>query len=342
MRCLVTGAAGFIGSHLCDALLARGDSVTGIDAFIDYYPRAIKERNLSRASAHRNFTFHELDLRFDDLRRSLDGIEVVFHLAAMGGLVRSWTDFDRYMTCNIQATQRILEAAKAAGTVRQFIAASTSSVYGRDVTGPETTSPQPISPYGVTKLAAEYLIQAYGEQYGLPTTILRYFSVYGPRQRPDMGYHIFIDRLLANQPITVFGDGNQLRGNTHIADIVRATILAQERFMHSAIFNIGGAEEVSANQVISILEEIIGAQAILTHEPARPGEQRRALADTDRARQQLDFTPTTPLRDGLAAQVAWQRALRDAARANGGVALGAMAGDPVRDRGRELASSTNA
>jgi nucleoside-diphosphate-sugar epimerase len=307
MRVLVTGAAGFIGSHLCDGLLAEGHEVVGLDAFIPYYPRAVKEQNLQTARAHSRFTFYELDLRRDDLAAPLEGVEVIFHLAAMGGLLVSWRDFDSYMTCNIQATQRLLEAARRAGTVRQFIHASTSSIYGSNVTGPETTPPHPVSPYGITKLAAEQLVRTYHEQFGLPATILRYFSVYGPRQRPDMGYYIFIDQILHGRPITIWGDGNQLRGNTYVGDIVRATILAQRRFSPGAIYNIGGAEEISANRVISLLETIIGQRAIVEHGPARPGEQVRALADTALAREQLGFTPQMPLRDGLAAQVAWQR-----------------------------------
>jgi nucleoside-diphosphate-sugar epimerase len=307
MRVLVTGAAGFIGSHLCDGLLAEGHEVVGLDAFIPYYPRAVKEHNLQTVRAHPRFTFYELDLRRDDLAAPLEGVEVIFHLAAMGGLLVSWRDFDSYMTCNIQATQRLLEAARRAGTVRQFIHASTSSIYGSNVTGPETTPPHPVSPYGITKLAAEQLVRTYHEQFGLPATILRYFSVYGPRQRPDMGYYIFIDQILHGRPITIWGDGNQLRGNTYVGDIVRATILAQRRFSPGAIYNIGGAEEISANQVIGLLETIIGQRAIVEHGPARPGEQVRALADTALAREQLGFTPQMPLRDGLAAQVAWQR-----------------------------------
>jgi nucleoside-diphosphate-sugar epimerase len=307
MRVLVTGAAGFIGSHLCDGLLAEGHEVVGLDAFIPYYPRAVKEQNLQTARAHSRFTFYELDLRRDDLAAPLEGVEVIFHLAAMGGLLVSWRDFNSYMTCNIQATQRLLEAARRAGTVRQFIHASTSSIYGSNVTGPETTPPHPVSPYGITKLAAEQLVRTYHEQFGLPATILRYFSVYGPRQRPDMGYYIFIDQILHGRPITIWGDGNQLRGNTYVGDIVRATILAQRRFSPGAIYNIGGAEEISANRVISLLETIIGQRAIVEHGPARPGEQVRALADTALAREQLGFTPQMPLRDGLAAQVAWQR-----------------------------------
>jgi nucleoside-diphosphate-sugar epimerase len=308
MRVLVTGAAGFIGSHLCEALLAEGHTVIGLDAFIPYYPRAVKERNLVRLHRQPRFIFHERDLRADDLAPMLEGVEVVFHIAAMGGLLLSWTDFDGYMTCNIQATQRLLEAARRQGGVRQFIHASTSSIYGANVTGPETTPPQPVSPYGITKLAAEHLVQTYERQFGLSTTILRYFSVYGPRQRPDMGYYLFIDSILHERPITIWGDGTQQRGNTYVGDVVRATILAHRQFTPGAIYNIGGAEEISANQVIGLLEEIIGKKAIIRHGPARPGEQQRALADTRLARERLGFIPVMPLREGLAAQVAWQRA----------------------------------
>ncbi len=314
MRSLVTGAAGFIGSHLCEALLAEGHSVVGLDAFIPYYPREVKEANLSWLREQPDFTFYELDLRSDDLSAGLEGVDVVFHIAAMGGLLLSWTNFDLYMTCNIQATQRLLEATRHAGSVRQFVYSSTSSVYGSNVTGPETVLPQPVSPYGITKLAAEHLVRTYDAQFGLPSTILRYFSVYGPRQRPDMGYYIFIDSILHGRPITIFGDGNQLRGNTYVADIVRATLLAQEKFERGSLYNIGGSEEISANQVISLLEEITGKQAIVQHGPARPGEQQRALADTHLARQRLGFIPRMPLREGLVAQVEWQMRTKDEGR----------------------------
>jgi UDP-glucuronate 4-epimerase len=307
MHCVVTGAAGFIGSHLCEALLAAGNTVVGVDAFVPYYPRPVKERNLTALRENARFTFQELDLRTDDPTGALDGTEVIFHLAANAGLLLSWTDFDLYMTCNLQATHRLLEAARAQKGLRAFVQASTSSIYGRNVTGPETTIPEPVSPYGITKLAAEHLVETYRQQFGVPTTILRYFSVYGPRQRPDMGYHIFIDRMLRRQPITIFGDGEQLRGNTYVADVVRATVLAWTHFRDGAVYNVGGSEEISANQVVGLLEGIIGVEAEIMHAPTRPGEQRRALADTTRIREDLGFTPHMPLRDGLAAQVAWQR-----------------------------------
>jgi UDP-glucuronate 4-epimerase len=308
-RCLVTGAAGFIGSHLAETLLAQGYEVAGLDAFIPYYPREVKERNLAALRRHPSFTFHELDLRSDDLSPALEGVDSVFHLAAMGGLLLSWTNFDLYMTCNIQATQRLLEAVRRQGNVSRFLHASTSSIYGANVTGPESTTPQPVSPYGITKLAAEHLVKTYDIQFGIPSTLLRYYSVYGPRQRPDMGYYIFIDNILHGRPITIFGDGNQLRGNTYVGDIARATVLAHTNFERGAIYNLGGSEEISANHVISLLEEITGLHAEIQHGPERPGEQRRALADTTHARTRLGFVPTTPLRTGLSGQVEWQRSL---------------------------------
>ncbi len=309
MRCMVTGAAGFIGSHLCEALLLDGAEVVGIDAFIPYYPRAVKMANLAGLRQHPQFAFYELDLREAELAAVLDGVEVIFHIAAMPGLLASWSHFESYMTCNVLATQRLLQAASESGQVRQFIHASTSSIYGSLVLGDEQTKPQPVSPYGITKLAGEHLAQVYNAQFGLPTSILRYFSVYGPRQRPDMGYYLFIERILQGRPITVFGSGDQLRGNTYVGDIVRATQLAHQRFTPGSVYNIGGAEEVSANQVIALLQDIIGKEAIVQHGPARPGEQSRALADMRLAREQLGFVPATSLRKGLEAQVAWQRAL---------------------------------
>jgi nucleoside-diphosphate-sugar epimerase len=308
VRCLVTGAAGFIGSHLCEALLAEGYEVLGLDAFVPYYPRPVKERNLSGLLSQPRFTFRECDIRTDELAPLVEDVEVVFHLAAMGGLLASWTSFDLYLTCNVQATQRLLEAARRAGRVRQLVHASTSSVYGRYVTGPETTLPLPVSPYGITKLAAEHLVRTYNDQFGVPATILRFFSVYGPRQRPDMGYYQFIDCLLHDRPILIYGDGTQLRGNTYVGDIVRAVLLADQRFEPGSVYNVGGSEEISANQVVGLLQELIGREAIIQYGPARPGEQQRALADTTLARERLGFTPCVPLRDGLQAQVEWQRA----------------------------------
>ena len=306
MRCLVTGAAGFIGSHLAERLVRDGHTVWGLDCFIPYYPREVKERNLAWLRNQPTFHFTDLDLRSADLRGLPDGIEVIFHLAAMPGLSASWTQFDLYMTCNLLATQRLLETARGSADLRAFIHASTSSVYGREAVGDESAKLKPVSPYGVTKLAAERLALAYHEVYGLPTIVLRYFSVYGPRQRPDMGMHIFIERILRGEPIVVFGDGEQTRGNTYVADCVTATLLAAERGQPGVEYNVGGGEARSVNWVIRTIAELAGRPAQVEYGPPRPGDQAHTLADISRARRALRFEPTTPLRQGLAEQVAWQ------------------------------------
>ena len=307
MRCLVTGAAGFIGSHLSERLLDDGHEVVGLDVFHPYYPRARKERNLDGLRDRAGFRLLELDLRADDLGPALEGVEAVFHEAAMPGLVRSWDWFDEYMTCNVLATRRLLEAARKAGP-RAFVLASTSSVYGRVSSCAEDALPRPISPYGATKLCAENLALAYHETFGLPVVTVRYFSVYGPRQRPDMGYTIFVDRVLRGEPIVVFGDGEQTRGNTYVADAVEATVRAAECGEPGEVYNVGGGESRSTNWVVATIQRIVGREVEVSHGPARPGEQREALADTTKARRALDWSPTTSLEEGLRAQVAWQQA----------------------------------
>ena len=301
MKCLVTGAAGFIGSHLCERLLADGHEVIGLDAFIPYYPRNLKEANLLNCRRHPGFVLCERDLRSDPL--ILDGVDAVFHLAAMAGLAKSWTDFDLYASCNLIATQRLLEAAKCSN-IERFIYASTSSVYGLHSAGDETLPTRPISPYGVTKLAAENLCRAYME-FDLPLVVLRYFSVYGPRQRPDMGYHRFIDALLTSRPITLYGDGQQVRGNTFIADCVDATVAALNAPIGET-YNVGGGETASVWEILSRLEKLTGRKAQLRREPARPGDQRTTFADTSKLTRHLGWQPRTTLDEGLAQQVAWQ------------------------------------
>jgi UDP-glucuronate 4-epimerase len=313
--CLVTGAVGFVGSHLCELLLAKGHRVIGLDAFIPYYPRPLKEQNLAQIQQvvagtpqAANFSFHEADLRTADLVALLDGVDVVFHLAAMAGLRRSWSEFDNYMTCNIQATQRLLEAS-VQQKIQHFLNISTSSVYGRFATGNEESPLAPVSPYGITKLAAEQLCRAYGANYGLPFTILRLFSVYGPRQRPDMGYNIFIRALLAGETITVDGDGTDSRSNTFVADCVQGLVLAFEQREQSVgeTFNIGGGEEVNVNQVLAMLAELSGREPKIVHGPPRAGDQRRTVADTSKAQRLLGYQPATSVREGLRAQLAWQQ-----------------------------------
>ncbi len=309
MKCLVTGAAGFIGSHLCEKLLEQGHEVTGLDAFIPYYAQALKEKNLIAAQAHPKYRFERRDLRQDDCTDLLRNVDVVFHLAAMPGLVRSWSDFDLYTTCNVQATQRLLEAVRqAAPKLGRFIYISTSSVYGRFASGDESLPLKPISPYGVTKLAAEQLCRAFEESFGLPLVVLRYFSVYGPRQRPDMGYNIFIRALLKGETITVNGDGQQVRGNTYISDCVDVTIRAAEARVGET-YNVGGGETASVWEILHKLEQIAGVKASTRPEAARPGDQRYTFADTTRLRRHLNWEPRVGLDEGLARQVEWQKSL---------------------------------
>jgi len=309
-RCLVTGAAGFIGSHLCELLLAKGHRVIGTDAFIPYYPRTFKEGNLLPFRDTSGFTFHELDLRSDDLTPLLKDTEVIFHLAAMAGLMRSWSDFNLYMSCNMLPTQRLLEAARLNG-IKHFIHGSTSSVHGRFATGEEGSPLEPVSPYGVTKLGAEHLCRAYAVNFGLPLTILRFFSVYGPRQRPDMAYHIFIRALLQDEPIVIYGDGEQSRSNTFIADCVQGVLLAFEKREQSIgeIFNLGGGEVVTINRVLQILAGLTGRSPRVTFAQVRPGDQRHTAAHIAKAQRVLGYRPATPVTEGLQAQLAWQRSL---------------------------------
>lgn len=307
MKCVVTGAAGFIGSHLCEQLLHDGHEVHGLDAFIPYYPRPIKEQNLAAIHSER-FHFHALDLRTDAADAALTGAELVFHLAAMPGLLRSWTDFDGYWTCNVLATQRLLETVRrTAPGLKRFIYASTSSVYGTFASGDETLPTKPVSPYGVTKLAGEHLCRAYADNHDLPLVVLRYFSVYGPRQRPDMGYYKFIDALLRDQTIEVCGDGQQVRGNTYIADCVAATVAAVSAPVHET-YNVGGGEAASVWEIIHRLEKISGRKARTRQVAARAGDQRYTLADTSKLTRQLGWRPQTTLEEGLARQWAWQAA----------------------------------
>jgi nucleoside-diphosphate-sugar epimerase len=307
MRCVVTGAAGFIGSSLCERLLADGHDVTGLDAFIPYYSPEVKRRNLTNAQRHACFRFLDLDLRSDPLGPALSDAEVVFHLAATPGLTRSWTDFEGYWTCNVSATQRLLEALRQSrGPLRRLIYASTSSVYGAFASGDETLPTKPVSPYGVTKLAGENLARAYGDSHGLPVVVLRYFSVYGPRQRPDMGYHQFIRALLRGEPITVFGDGHQLRGNTYIDDCVAATAAAITAPV-GEVYNVGGGEAANVWDVLRHLEALSGCRAVVHQAPPRPGDQRSTCADTAKLRRHLRWEPRVRLAEGLARQVEWQR-----------------------------------
>jgi nucleoside-diphosphate-sugar epimerase len=306
MKCLVTGAAGFIGSHLCEKLLQNNHTVVGLDAFIPYYPRAAKEANLARFRSHPGFSFHPLDLRCDPLDAALAGVEAIFHLAAMPGLTRSWTDFELYDSCNLLGTQRLLEATRRVPSLRRFIYVSTSSVYGRYGSGDETLPLRPISPYGVTKLAAENLCRAYSDECGLPLVVLRYFSVYGPGQRPDMGYYRFIEALLSGQAVVVHGDGMQSRGNTYVSDCVAATMAALEAPL-GEVYNVGGGETANVWEILGKLERIVCCRANVRSEAGRRGDQRVTAADTTKLARHLGWQPRVTLDEGLARQVEWQQ-----------------------------------
>ena len=307
MHALVTGAAGFIGSTLAERLLNDGADVVGIDCFTDYYPRAVKERNLAGIIGHSRFTFHETRLQDADLPGLLAGRTHIFHLAAQAGVRRSWgRDFAVYTANNIEATQALLEACVGAG-VERLVYASSSSVYGDAAPLPmrEDALPQPVSPYGVTKLAAEQLCYLYHANHGVPAVSLRYFTVYGPRQRPDMAFHRFLRRTILQQPITLFGDGDQTRDFTFVSDAVGAAVAAAARGVPGRVYNIGGGSRVSINEVVEMIARVAGRRPLLTFDPAQKGDMRHTFADTRLARTDLGFMPVVDLEHGLAAQYRW-------------------------------------
>jgi UDP-glucose 4-epimerase len=308
-RAVVTGAAGFIGSHLSERLLADGHEVVGIDCFTDYYRRARKEQNLAAAKKHRNFSFEELDLVTADLTAVLEGADVVYHLAGQPGVRPSWGhQFDRYTRDNIIATQRLLEQLKGSD-LKRLVFAGSSSVYGDAEAFPtrESALPHPVSPYGVTKLAAEHLAHLYPRNFGIPAVSVRYFTVYGPRQRPDMAFARFMQALSAGEDIEVFGDGEQTREFTYVSDAVEGTIKASTADVVGQVFNLGGGSRVTVNQVLATLEEISGIRVRRQTLPAAPGDPRHTGASINLARERLGWEPRVSIRDGLAKQWQWFR-----------------------------------
>jgi UDP-glucose 4-epimerase len=307
MRALVTGTAGFIGSTLAERLLVNGADVIGVDCFTDYYPRPIKERNLAALAGHPRFAFVEARLQDADLATLLADRTHVFHLAAQAGVRKSWgRDFSVYTVNNVEATQVLLEACVSV-RLERLVYASSSSVYGDAVPMPmrEDALPQPVSPYGVTKLAAEQLCYLYYVNYGVPAVSLRYFTVYGPRQRPDMGFHRFLRATLRGEPITVYGDGEQTRDFTFVADAVSATIAAGTVGTPGRVYNIGGGSRVSINQVLDIIGRVAGCRPLITVDSAQKGDMRHTYADTALARRDLAFAPIVGLEEGLAAEHRW-------------------------------------
>ena len=308
-RYLVTGCAGFIGSHLAEALLAEGHDVVGLDSFSDYYPRSVKEENVAAARAGERFRLLEADLAEEPLERHLAGVAGIFHLAAQPGVRGSWgTSFAQYVRDNLIVTQRLLEAASEAGA--RVVFASSSSIYGNAAAYPtsEDTRPRPISPYGVTKLGCEHLAAAYAAETGADVVVLRYFTVYGPRQRPDMAFTRIVRALVEGAEFRVFGTGEQSRDVTYVADAVSAAIAAMERAPAGAVYNVGGGTEASLREVVAILERLAGRRLDARREPAAAGDVGRTAADTSRIRAELGWAPTTSLEQGLEAQLAWAAA----------------------------------
>jgi UDP-glucose 4-epimerase len=309
MRALVTGVAGFIGSTLAERLLSDGADVVGVDCFTDYYSRTIKERNLAGPIAHRSFQFVEAKLQEMDLGALLSDRTHVFHLAAQAGVRKSWgRDFSVYTINNVDATQVLLEAC-VGRPIERLVYASSSSVYGDDAPIPmrEDTRLQPVSPYGVTKLAAEQLCYLYFVNFGVPTVSLRYFTVYGPRQRPDMAFHRFLRAAIEGQPISVYGDGEQTRDFTFVADAVGATAAAARSGVPGRVYNIGGGSRVSVNHVLDVIRRVSGRSPSVDVDPPQKGDMRHTFADTQLARTDLGFVPMVTLEDGLAAEYRWLR-----------------------------------
>ena len=310
MRVVVTGVAGFIGSHLSERLLAAGHEVVGIDCFTDYYERSRKEQNLEMSRSSDRFRFEAADLVDADLAPLLDGADAIYHLAGQPGVRPSWgNQFDRYVRDNVIATQRLLEALKEA-PIKRFVFAGSSSVYGDAERFPtkETALPRPVSPYGVTKLAAEHLTHLYNRNFGIPAVSVRYFTVYGPRQRPDMAFSRFMQAMTAGEDIEVFGDGEQTREFTYVSDAVDGTIKASTADVIGQIFNLGGGSRVTVNKVLATLEEISGLSVRRQNLPAAPGDPRHTGASINLARERLGWEPRVSLREGLAQQWEWFRA----------------------------------
>lgn len=321
-RVLVTGAAGFLGSHLCERLVAEGHDVIGVDCFTDFYARPLKERNLEAPFESDGFSFHEVDLSVDPLEGLLDGIHDVFHLAAQAGVRGSFGEtFGVYLRHNVRATQRLLEAVSAR-EVERFVYASSSSVYGDAGAGrptSETTPRAPVSPYGMTKCATEELAGVYGRTRGVRAVGLRYFTAYGPRQRPDMAFNRFLRRALADEPINILGDGRQARDFTYVDDIVTGTVAALDgRPGH--VYNLGGGSPVELLDVVALIEQLLERTVRVEHKPAVAGEARVTSSDCALAREDLGYVPGTSLADGLARQLEWVQATTgaaDAPRLNG-------------------------
>jgi nucleoside-diphosphate-sugar epimerase len=310
LTCLVTGCAGFIGSHLTEYLLSKGYDVIGVDCFTDYYNPSLKRQNLLTALKYPSFRLIEEDICHLNWSTLLEGVDYLFHLAAQAGVRASWgTSFKHYTYNNIEATQILLEAARSAPWLRRFIFASTSSIYGEAEAFPtaETLSPKPVSPYGITKLAAERLGQLYYSTYGVPFVALRYFSVYGPRQRPDMGFNKFAKAILAGKKIEVYGDGFQSRDFTYVADIVTANLQAAltPQPIEGEVINIGGGSRVVLQDALDLMGSLMGAPVYRQYLPRQAGDALHTSADITKAKRLLNYQPQYDLDQGLKAEIDW-------------------------------------
>jgi nucleoside-diphosphate-sugar epimerase len=315
-RHLVTGCAGFLGSHLSERLVAEGHEVIGVDCFTSYYARATKELNLARLRDEPRFHLLELDLAGDPLDGVLEGVDCTFHLAAQAGVRGSFGErFAGYVRNNVVATQRLLEQAVVARPTA-FVYASSSSVYGDAARCPTTelAERRPVSPYGMTKVSTEELAGVYLRCFGVPVVGLRYFTAYGPRQRPDMAFSTFLSRVLAGQPVPLNGDGRQIRDFTFVDDVVEGTVSAARYGRAGAVYNIGGGAPVRLLDALGLIGELTGLPVEIEPRPCPLGDARRTGCDGELARTELGFGPSTGLRDGLAAQLEWmlagQRGLR--------------------------------
>jgi UDP-glucose 4-epimerase len=306
---LITGAAGFIGSHLTERCLQLGWQVTAVDSLTGYYDESLKRRNISAAIEHPSCVFIEQDLLDLELGPILEQSTHIFHLAAQPGVRSSWDDFELYTRLNVTATQRLLQAATTA-RVERVVIASSSSIYGdaESLPTPEATNPRPVSPYGLTKVAAEHLASVYWRSFGVPTVCLRYFTVFGPRQRPDMAFHRLISRTLAGEAFEVFGDGEQTRDFTFVSDAVAGTVAAAEHGRPGSVYNIGGGSRRSMNDVLDALGRIAGSAVERVYVQRQRGDARDTAADIALASEELGFVPSCNFESGLQAQLEWQRA----------------------------------
>lgn len=310
MKALVTGVAGFVGSNLAEALINQGHDVVGIDSLTEYYSQDIKMNNLKLLNENPRFKFCQTDLVSADLSVDLEDISYVFHQAGQPGVRKSWgADFTDYVDWNVLGTQRLLEACKDAPSLQRFVYASSSSVYGNAIAYPtsENDLPAPISPYGVSKLAAEHLTSLYAENYNVPTVSLRYFTVYGPRQRPDMAFTRFVTAAQTDQEITIFGNGQQIRDFTYISDVVEANIAAATQSIpnYGAIYNVAGGSSVTVNEVLQKVEAIHGKPLNVTYVDKSLGDANRTGGDTSKIESDLGWAPKLTVDDGLQHQYQW-------------------------------------